>query len=126
MQVMRPPVTEISEVVQYHQLSNSKKVSSIKRGFGGQGGQPGENYRISVEGMKWEAFKGQVESPDSGNLHNRGMKGCIPRSAQKNSLKARLLEARMGKPEGSAAAMFLTRSFRCEHRQRFLTCITEE
>ncbi|KAL5730762.1 hypothetical protein ACHQM5_003554 [Ranunculus cassubicifolius] len=37
-------------------------------------------------------------SPDSGNPHiTRGMKGCfeLPRGAQKNSLKAKLLEARM-------------------------------
>ena len=36
-------------------------------------------------------------SPDSGSphAHKGGMKGCIPRGAQKNSLKARLLEARM-------------------------------
>ncbi|KAJ4726072.1 Actin cytoskeleton-regulatory complex pan-like protein [Melia azedarach] len=41
---------------------------------------------------------GQWSSPDSGNPHiTRGMKGCIewPRGAQKNSLKAKLLEARM-------------------------------
>ncbi|KAL1562949.1 hypothetical protein AAHA92_05465 [Salvia divinorum] len=43
-------------------------------------------------------LSGQWSSPDTGNPHvNRSMKGCIewPRTAQKNSLKARLLEARM-------------------------------
>ncbi|XP_047949870.1 uncharacterized protein LOC125195727 isoform X2 [Salvia hispanica] len=43
-------------------------------------------------------LSGQWSSPDTGNPHvNRTMKGCIewPRTAQKNSLKARLLEARM-------------------------------
>ncbi|KAK4851534.1 hypothetical protein QYF36_015989 [Acer negundo] len=41
---------------------------------------------------------GQWSSPESGNPHiTRGMKGCIewPRGAQKNSLKAKLMEARM-------------------------------
>ncbi|XP_068669406.1 uncharacterized protein At5g41620-like [Aristolochia californica] len=41
---------------------------------------------------------GQWSSPDSMNPHiTRGMKGCIewPRSAQKNSLKAKLMEARL-------------------------------
>ncbi|XP_058094218.1 uncharacterized protein LOC131240159 [Magnolia sinica] len=41
---------------------------------------------------------GQWSSPDSGNPHiTRGMKGCIewPRGIQKNSLKAKLLEARL-------------------------------
>ncbi|KAG9454046.1 hypothetical protein H6P81_006950 [Aristolochia fimbriata] len=41
---------------------------------------------------------GQWSSPDSANPHiTRGMKGCIewPRSAQKNSLKAKLMEARV-------------------------------
>ncbi|XP_068644358.1 uncharacterized protein [Aristolochia californica] len=41
---------------------------------------------------------GQWSSPDSTNPHiTRGMKGCIewPRSAQKNSLKAKLMEARL-------------------------------
>lgn len=70
----------------------------------------GDDYKIiSVDGKNGRLSNGRLSngaimspdewsSPDSGNSHiNRAMKGCIewPRSAQKNSLKARLLEARM-------------------------------
>ncbi|KAF9589024.1 hypothetical protein IFM89_018263 [Coptis chinensis] len=50
------------------------------------------------DGFSPQGLMGQWSSPDSGNPHiTRGMKGCIewPRGAQKNSLKAKLLEARM-------------------------------
>ncbi|GFP98139.1 uncharacterized protein at5g41620, partial [Phtheirospermum japonicum] len=49
-------------------------------------------------GLSPQDLSGQWSSPDSANPHiNRAMKGCIewPRSVQKNSLKSRLLEARM-------------------------------
>lgn len=50
------------------------------------------------DGLSPPDLAGQWSSPESGNPHiTKGMKGCIewPRSAQKNSLKAKLLEARM-------------------------------
>ncbi|KAK7305106.1 hypothetical protein VNO77_43006 [Canavalia gladiata] len=114
------PITEISEVCSVP-TKQSKKVSSIAR-LWRSGPNNGDNCKIiSLEGMNgrlsngrvsnggimspdWGLGKGglspqdllcQLGSPESGNLHNRGMKGCIPRNAQKNSLKARLLEARM-------------------------------
>ncbi|KAL0443376.1 UNVERIFIED_CONTAM: hypothetical protein Slati_2060300 [Sesamum latifolium] len=117
------PTTEISEAGSA-QPRQSKKASSISR-FWRSCPTNGDNYRIiSVEGITRRIsngrlsngaitstdcdsgkggisphdLAGQWSSPDSGNPHiNRGMKGCIewPRSAQKSSLKARLLEARM-------------------------------
>ncbi|KAL9319800.1 hypothetical protein ACSQ67_011639 [Phaseolus vulgaris] len=114
------PITEISEVSSVP-AKQSKKVSSIAR-LWRSGPNSGDNYKIiSVEGMNgrlsngrvsnggvmspdWRLDKGelspqdlliQFSSPESANLHNRGMKGCIPRTVQKSSLKARLLEARM-------------------------------
>jgi len=114
------PITEISEVSSVP-AKQSKKVSSIAR-LWRSGPNNGDNYKIiSVEGMNgrlsngrisnggvispdWGLDKGglspqdlliQFSSPESANLHNRGMKGCIPRTVQKSSLKARLLEARM-------------------------------
>ena len=114
------PITEISEVCSVP-TKQSKKVSSIAR-FWRSVPNNGDNYKIiSVEGMNgslsngklsnggimspdWGLGKGglspqdllcQFSSPESGSLHNRGMKGCIPCNAQKNSLKARLFEARM-------------------------------
>nr|KYP52218.1 Uncharacterized protein At5g41620 family [Cajanus cajan] len=114
------PITEISEVCSVP-TKQSKKVSSIAR-LWRSGPNSGDNYKIiSVEGMNgrlsngrvsnggimspdWGLGKGglspqdllcQLSSPESANLHNRGMKGCIPRTVQKSSLKARLLEARM-------------------------------
>ncbi|TXG67784.1 hypothetical protein EZV62_009059 [Acer yangbiense] len=101
-----------------------KKVSSIAR-LWRSGPTNGENYKIiSVEGMKGRLSNGRLSnvslmssdrgsgkgdlsppdlvgqwsSPESGNPHiTRGMKGCIewPRGAQKKSLKAKLMEARM-------------------------------
>ncbi|GAA0138726.1 hypothetical protein LIER_00417 [Lithospermum erythrorhizon] len=99
-----------------------KKVSSISRLWKSSNG---ENYKIislegfngrlsngrlsngvvhspdhgsGKEGSSPQGLSGQQSSPDSANPHiYRGMKGCIewPRSGQKNSLKNKLLEARM-------------------------------
>lgn len=116
------PVTEISEVCSVPPTKQSKKVSSIARIWRSCPNN-GDSYKIiSVEGMNGRLSNGrlscggimsldrgsgkgglsprdllyQLSSPESGNPHvHRGMKGCIPRSTQKNSLKARLLEARM-------------------------------
>ncbi|XVF77446.1 hypothetical protein PTKIN_Ptkin14bG0043700 [Pterospermum kingtungense] len=118
------PITEISEVCSLP-ARELKKVSSIARLWRSCPNN-GENYKIiSVEGTKgrlsngWKSnvaimspdqrsgkggvsppvLAGQWSSPDSGHpLIMRGMKGCIewPIGAQKNSLKAKLLEARMG------------------------------
>ncbi|KDP39127.1 hypothetical protein JCGZ_00884 [Jatropha curcas] len=117
------PITEITELcsVPTRQL---KKVSSIAK-LWRSGPNNGDNYKIiSVDGINGRLSNGrkssggilspdrgsgkgggdspdlvgQWSSPDSGNPHiTRGMKGCIewPRGAQKNSLKARLMEARM-------------------------------
>ncbi|KAJ0044624.1 hypothetical protein Pint_04147 [Pistacia integerrima] len=115
------PITEIGEVCSG---PTKKKVSSIAR-LWRSGPNNGENCKIiTVEGMKGRLsngrlsngsiaspdrgsgkgglsppdLTGQWSSPDSGNPHiTRGMKGCIewPRGAQKNSLKAKLLEARI-------------------------------
>ncbi|KAA8526976.1 hypothetical protein F0562_008795 [Nyssa sinensis] len=119
----KTPITEISEVcsVPTTQLKAASSISRIWRSCPSNG----ENYKIiSVEGMKGRLsngrlsngaiispdrgsgkgglsppdLAGQWSSPDSGNPHiTRGMKGCIewPRSTQKHSLKAKLLEARM-------------------------------
>ncbi|KAL2322648.1 hypothetical protein Fmac_027027 [Flemingia macrophylla] len=114
------PITEINEVCSVP-TKQSKKVSSIAR-LWRSGPNSGDNYKIiSLEEMNgrlsngrvsnggimspdWGLGKGglsprdllcQLSSPESANLHNQGMKGCIPRSVQKSSLKARLLEARM-------------------------------
>lgn len=116
------PITEISEVCSVPATKQSKKVSSIARIWKSCPNN-GDNYKIiSLEGMNGRLSNGrlscggimspdrgsgkgglsprdllcQLSSPESGNPHvHRGMKGCIPRSTQKNSLKARLLEARM-------------------------------
>lgn len=116
------PITEISEVCSIPS-KHLKKVSSIARLWRSSSNN-GESYKIiSVDGINARLSNGRVSngggimspdrvsgkgglspsdllggkwsSPDSGNAHIRGMKGCIPRSAQKNSLKAKLLEARM-------------------------------
>ncbi|KAK7387083.1 hypothetical protein VNO78_27581 [Psophocarpus tetragonolobus] len=114
------PLTEISEVCSVP-AKQSKRVSSIAR-LWRSGPNSGDNYKIiSVEGLNGRLSNGRVSnvgmmspdlglgvgglspqdllcqfsSPESENLHNRGMKGCIPRTVQKSSLKARLLEARM-------------------------------
>ncbi|KAL3503508.1 hypothetical protein ACH5RR_037957 [Cinchona calisaya] len=112
------PITEISEVCS-GPTRQLKKVSSISRLWRSYPSN-GENYKIiSVEGMNGRLsngalispdrgsgkdglsppdLAGQWSSPESGNPHiAKGMKGCIewPRNAQKNSLKSKLLEARM-------------------------------
>ncbi|KAH1121117.1 hypothetical protein J1N35_004277 [Gossypium stocksii] len=115
------PVTEFSEVCSLP-ARQSKKASSITRLWRSCPNN-GENYKIiSVEGANGRLSNGrksnggivspdqgsgkgglspsmgQWSSPDSGHPHiTKGMKGCIdwPRGAQKNSLKAKLLEARM-------------------------------
>ncbi|TYJ48724.1 hypothetical protein E1A91_A01G083800v1 [Gossypium mustelinum] len=115
------PITEISEVCSLP-ARQSKKASSITRLWRSCPNN-GENYKIiSVEGANGRLSSGrksnggivspdrgsgkgglspsmgQWSSPDSGHPHiTKGMKGCIdwPRGAQKNSLKAKLLEARM-------------------------------
>lgn len=117
------PIMEISEV-DSARMRQLKKVSSISKLWRSCPSN-GDNYKIiSVDGkngrlsngrlsngvimspdhgsakggLSPQDLSGQWSSPDSGNPHiNRAMKGCIewPRSAQKNSLKARLLEARM-------------------------------
>ncbi|KAL2316762.1 hypothetical protein Fmac_030638 [Flemingia macrophylla] len=116
------PITEISEVCSIP-TKQSKKVLSITRLWRSHPNN-GENYKIiSVEGMNGRLSNGMLSngvinvspdhgsgkgglspqdllyqlSPESGTPHaaHRGMKGCIPRTVQKNSLKARLLEARM-------------------------------
>ncbi|WCJ32921.1 hypothetical protein M5689_014316 [Euphorbia peplus] len=114
------PITEISELCSMP-TKQYKKVSSIAKLWR----SGGDNYKIiSVDGMNGRLSNGRKsnggiissdggsgkggESPDmvgqwsspdsSGNPHiTRGMKGCIewPRGAQKNSLKAKLMEARM-------------------------------
>ncbi|XP_020204019.1 uncharacterized protein LOC109789465 [Cajanus cajan] len=116
------PITEISEVCSIP-TKQSKKVSSITRLWRSHPNN-GDNYKIiSVEGMDGRLSNGRLSngvinmspdhgsgkgglspqdllyqlSPESGTPHaaHRGKKGCIPRTVQKNSLKARLLEARM-------------------------------
>ncbi|XVF70676.1 hypothetical protein PTKIN_Ptkin11bG0181700 [Pterospermum kingtungense] len=117
------PITEISEVCSLP-ARQLKKVSSIAR-LWRTCPNNGENYKIiSVDGIKGRLsngrksngsilspdrvsgkgglsppeLAGQWSSPDSSHPHiTRGMKGCIEwsRGAQKNSLKAKLLEARM-------------------------------
>lgn len=117
------PITDISEVyvVPTEQLKSSSSISRIWRSCP----RNGEHYKIiSLEGANGvisngrlstggivspdrgsgkdgfvsQDLGGQWSSPDSGNPHiTRGMKGCIewPRGVQKNSLKSKLLEARM-------------------------------
>ncbi|CAL5190673.1 unnamed protein product [Lathyrus oleraceus] len=115
------PITEINEVCSIP-TKQSKNASSIKR-LWRSGMNKEDNYKIiSVEGVNGKLSNGRlsnasIASPDpgsgkgglsphdlqyqfspseSGSPHSqRGMKGCIPRGAQKNSLKAKLLEARM-------------------------------
>nr|KJB13670.1 hypothetical protein B456_002G088400 [Gossypium raimondii] len=114
------PITEISEVCSLP-ARQSKKASSITRLWRSCPNN-GENYKIiSVEGANGRLSNGRksnggIVSPDRGSGKGglspsmgqwsspdghphitKGMKGCIdwPRGAQKNSLKAKLLEARM-------------------------------
>ncbi|GAU40043.1 hypothetical protein TSUD_258370 [Trifolium subterraneum] len=115
------PITEINEVCSIP-TKQSKKASSITR-LWKSGMNNEDNYKIiSVEGVNGKLSNGRLSngsivSPDRGpgkgglSPHDlqyqfspsestspqtqRGMKGCIPRGAQKHSLKAKLLEARM-------------------------------
>ncbi|XP_057441182.1 uncharacterized protein LOC130733119 [Lotus japonicus] len=115
------PITEISEVCAIP-TKQSKKVSSIKKLWRSMPNN-GDSYKIiSVEGMDGKLSNGrlsngsimspehgsgkgglspqdplyQLSPRESGSPHShRGMKGCIPRGALKNSLKAKLLEARL-------------------------------
>ncbi|XP_042517874.1 uncharacterized protein LOC122091796 [Macadamia integrifolia] len=117
--------TETSKVCPVSARHSKKKVSSITRLWKScpsngenykivtvEGGMKGRisNGRISNGGivspdqgsggggLSPRSLVMQWPSPDSGNPHiARGMKGCIewPRGIQKNSLKAKLLEARM-------------------------------
>ncbi|PIN01892.1 hypothetical protein CDL12_25599 [Handroanthus impetiginosus] len=105
---------EITEI-ESAKMRQMKKVSSISK-LWRSCPINGENYKIiSIDGKNGRLSNGRLSnggaivspdgadglspqewsSPDSGNP--RAMKGCIewPRSAHKNSLKARLLEARM-------------------------------
>ncbi|XXG46886.1 hypothetical protein AAC387_Pa02g1615 [Persea americana] len=109
--------TEISETYSASARQARKKASSISRLWRSQPNN-GEicktisadvtNGRLSNgilspdKGSRNGAFSppsmGHWSSPESGNHHiTRGMKGCIewPRGTQKNSLKAKLLEARL-------------------------------
>ncbi|OIW16347.1 hypothetical protein TanjilG_19063 [Lupinus angustifolius] len=115
------PITEISEVCSIP-TKQPKKVSSITK-LWRSGLNNGDNYKIiSVDGINGRLSNGRLSnvgitspdygsgkgglspqdllyrlsSPESGNPHSHlGMKGCIPRSTQKNSLKSKLLEARV-------------------------------
>ncbi|OWM88759.1 coiled-coil domain-containing protein 102A-like [Punica granatum] len=119
------PVTEISEVcsVPAKQLKKASSIARLWRSCPNNGETL--NYKVvSVEGLNngrlsnarisnggglispdcgsgkggYDSPGGQWSSPETGNPHvTRAMKGCIewPRGAQKNSLKAKLLEARM-------------------------------
>jgi hypothetical protein len=115
------PITEINEVCSIP-AKQSKKASSITRLWRSCPTNE-DNYKIiSVEGINGKLSNGRLSngsivSPDRGSgkgglsPHDlqyqfspsesasphtqRGMKGCIPRGAQKHSLKAKLLEARM-------------------------------
>ncbi|CAK8565573.1 unnamed protein product [Lathyrus sativus] len=114
------PLTEISEVCSVP-TKPSKRISSIAR-LWRSGLTNDDNYKIiSMEGINGRLSNGkvsnggvmspewgldksglspqdiicQLSSPESGSVHNRGMKGCIPRTGPKGSLKSRLMEARM-------------------------------
>ncbi|XP_073039656.1 uncharacterized protein [Primulina eburnea] len=111
------PNMEINKVGQMA-TQNLKKVSSISKLWRSYPSNDDNYHIVSVDGTKGRLLNGanispdhsgksgiyptdltgQCSSPDSGIPQtNRGMKGCIewPRGAQKSSLKARLLEARM-------------------------------
>ncbi|CAI9757000.1 unnamed protein product [Fraxinus pennsylvanica] len=103
------PVTDVSEVCSVP-TRHRKKVSSISRLWRSYPSN-GDNHKIisieginglsdhgSAKGLSPQDSVGQLSSPDLGNPNiTQGMKGCIewPRYAQKNSLKAKLLAARM-------------------------------
>ncbi|KAF8391553.1 hypothetical protein HHK36_023859 [Tetracentron sinense] len=118
------PNTETSEVCSVSAKRSKKKASSISRLWRSCPNNV-ENYKIiSVDGMNGRLLNGRISnggttstdqgsgegglspqglvgqwsSPDAENQHViQGMKGCIewPRGTQKNSLKSKLLEARM-------------------------------
>lgn len=118
------PITEISEVCTMP-TGQLKKVSSISRLWRSMPGNAENFKIIAVEGTNGRLsngrlsngtvttspdrgsgkgglsppdLTGQWSSPDSGNPHiTRGMKGCIewPRGSQRNSLKTKLMEARL-------------------------------
>ncbi|KZV29527.1 actin cytoskeleton-regulatory complex protein pan-1-like [Dorcoceras hygrometricum] len=107
--------TPIMEINKVRNLKKGSSISKLWRSYA----STGDNYNVvSVDGVKGRLLNGvnvspdhsgksgtyptdlagQCSSPDSGIPQaNRGMKGCIewPRGAQRSSLKARLLEARM-------------------------------
>lgn len=101
-----PAISDVSSVAARH----LKKVSAIAR-LWRSGTKNSENYRIiSVDGANGRKSSVSTLSPDRGSCNGewspsksshphvtRGKKGRIewPRGAQKNSLKARLLEARI-------------------------------
>ncbi|CAA3008504.1 CROWDED NUCLEI 4-like [Olea europaea subsp. europaea] len=103
------PVSDVSEVCSLP-TRHRKKVSSISRLWRSHPSN-GDNHKIisidginglsdhvSAKGLSPQDSVGQLSSPDLGNPNiTQGMKGCIewPRNAQKNSLKAKLLAARM-------------------------------
>lgn len=103
------PVTDVSEICSVP-TRHRKKVSSISRLWRSYPSN-GDNHKIisieginglsdhgSAKGLSPQDSVGQLNSPDLGNPNiTQGMKGCIewPRNAQKNSLKAKLLTARM-------------------------------
>lgn len=111
------PITEISEVCSVpHQVKKVSSISKLWRSCPNKGANyrivtlEGMNGRISngaiispdrgsgKDGLSPPELVGQWSSPESGNPHiARGMKGCIewPRGMQRNSLKAKLMEARM-------------------------------
>ncbi|KAK6132883.1 hypothetical protein DH2020_033363 [Rehmannia glutinosa] len=112
------PIMEIGEVdsVKMRQMKRVSSISKLWRSHPNNGDNykivsvDGKNGRLSNgrisngaimspdDGLSPQDLSGQWSSPDSANPHiNRAMKGCIewPRSVQKNSLKSRLLEARM-------------------------------
>ncbi|XP_043689576.1 uncharacterized protein LOC122640442 [Telopea speciosissima] len=118
-----PNTETCSDVYSVSSRHSKKVVSSIARRWKSRPSN-GENCKMfTVEGMKGRILNGRLSnggvispdrgsggdglsprsmvghwtSPDSGNPHiTRGIKGCIewPRGMQKNSLKAKLLEAR--------------------------------
>ncbi|XP_022716903.1 uncharacterized protein LOC111275675 [Durio zibethinus] len=70
----------------------------LSNGRKSNGGIMSSDRRSGKSGLSPPDSVGQWSSPESGHPHiSRGMKGCIelPRGAEKNSLKAKLLEARV-------------------------------
>ncbi|CAA0833655.1 Unknown protein [Striga hermonthica] len=101
-------IVEIGEV-DSARMRQIKRDSSISNKLWKSCPNNGDSYKIVSNGTVFSPYNGlplspqdlygQWSSPDSGKPRvNRAMKGCIewPRGAQKSSLKARFLEARMG------------------------------